>query len=155
MTSLARSEIGRAERIATKGTLLVGKGADWDVLAPGADGSMLGADSSQATGLGFVNGVLGVAVGYKMARGVHQQVAASDTIVTGLATVVAVIAQWRDAPTLKQMFVVASIGDQAGAPAAGSVLIKTYKPTATGDVTPIAATDFTDNLSINWIAVGT
>jgi hypothetical protein len=99
--------------------------------------------------------VAGVAAGYKVARGVHQQAAASDTVVTGLTTVVAVIASWRDTPTLKQMFVTATIGDQAGAPAAGSVLIKTFKPTANNDVTPTAATDFTDNLSVDWIAIGT
>lgn len=93
--------------------------------------------------------------GYKIARGVHQQVAASDTVVTGLTTVVAVVVSWRDAPTLKQMFINASIGDQAGTPDAGSILIRTYKPTASGDVTPIAATDFSDDLSSNWIAVGT
>jgi hypothetical protein len=99
--------------------------------------------------------VAGVAAGYKVARGVHQQAAAADTVVTGLATVVAVVVSWRDTPTLKQMFVTGSIGDQAGSPAAGSILIKTFKPTAANDVTPIAATDFTDNLSINWEAIGT
>jgi hypothetical protein len=99
--------------------------------------------------------VAGVAAGYKVARGVHQQAAASDTIVTGLTTVIAIVASWRDTPTLKQMFVTATIGDQAGAPAAGSVLIKTFKPTANNDVTPTAATDFTDNLSVDWIAIGT
>lgn len=99
--------------------------------------------------------VAGVAAGYKVARGVHQQAAASDTVVTGLTTVVAIVASWRDTPTLKQMFVTATIGDQAGAPAAGSVLIKTFKPTANNDVTPTAATDFTDNLSVDWIAIGT
>lgn len=97
----------------------------------------------------------GVAAGYKIARGVHQQAAASDTIVSGLTTVVAVVAMWRDTPTAKQMFVTATIGDQAGTPAAGSFLLKTFKPTAVNDVTPIAATDFTDNLSLNWIALGT
>ncbi len=99
--------------------------------------------------------VAGVAAGYKIARGVHQQAAATDTIVTGLATVVAVVACWRDTPTLKQMFLTATIGDQAGSPAAGSINISTFKPTASGNVTPIAATDFTDNLSIDWIAIGT
>ena len=99
--------------------------------------------------------VAGIAAGYKVARGVHQQAAASDTVVTGLTTVVAIVASWRDTPTLKQMFVTATIGDQAGAPAAGSVLIKTFKPTANNDVTPTAATDFTDNLSVDWIAIGT
>jgi hypothetical protein len=97
----------------------------------------------------------GVAAGYKVARGVHQQAAAADTVVTGLATVVSVVACFRDAPTLKQMFVHASIGNQAGAPAAGSILITVKKPTAVDDVTPTAATDFTDNISYDWIAVGT
>lgn len=97
---------------------------------------------------------LGVAAGYKIARGVHQQAAASDTVATGLTTVVAVCVSWRDAPTVKQLFINASIGDQAGTPAAGSVLIRTYKPTAVNDVTPTAATDFTDNLSSNWVAIG-
>ena len=93
--------------------------------------------------------------GKKIARGVHQQAAATDTIATGLATVVAVVVSWRDTPTLKQMFLTASIGDQAGAPVAGSFLAKTFKPTANNDVTPTAATDFTDNLSWNWVAIGT
>lgn len=101
------------------------------------------------------NPAAGVAASYKIARGVHQQAAASDTVATGLTTVVAVVVSWRDAPTIKQMFVTASIGDQSAAPVAGSILIATYKPTATGNVTPTAATDFTDNLSTNWIAIGT
>lgn len=101
------------------------------------------------------NPVAGVAAGYKIARGVHQQAAAQDTVVSGLATVVAVVVSFRDAPTLKQMFVAGSIGDQNGAPVAGSFYIKSYKPTASGDVTPVAATDFTDNINFDWIAVGT
>lgn len=99
--------------------------------------------------------VKGVAAGYRVARGVHTQVAASDTIVTGLTTVVAAVAGFDSAPTVKQLFVSATIGDQAGTPAAGSILTRTYKPTAVNDVTPTAATDFTDNLGIAWIAVGT
>lgn len=97
----------------------------------------------------------GVAAGYKIARGVHTQVAASDTVVTGLATVVAVIVGFGGAPTVKQLFCAGSIGDQAGTPAAGSVLITTYKPTAVNDVTPTAATDFTDNVKVAWVAIGT
>jgi hypothetical protein len=57
--------------------------------------------------------------------------------------------------TVKQLFFEASIGDQAGTPAAGSILITSKKPTAVNDVTPIAATDFTENIKVNWIAVGT
>src|ERR1051326_959107 len=43
----------------------------------------------------------GVAAGYKIARGEHTQVAASDTVVSGLATVVAVIVSPRTR-TVKQ-----------------------------------------------------
>lgn len=96
----------------------------------------------------------GVAAGYKIARGEHQQAAASDTVVTGLATVVAVVIAPRTR-TIKQLFFNASIGDQAGTPAAGSFLLTSQKPTAVNDVTPIAATDFTDNIKVNWIAIGT
>ncbi len=100
-------------------------------------------------------GAGGVASGIKVARGVHTQVAASDTVATGLATVVAVVVNFQDAPTIAQLFCSATIGDQAGTPAAGSFLLRTYKPTGTGDVTPLAATDFTGNLNFNWIAIGT
>lgn len=103
----------------------------------------------------LVNPVIGVGAAYKIARGVHQQAAASDTIVTGLTTVVACGASWRDTPTLKQLFLTTSIGDQSAAPVAGSILVKSFKPTAANDVTPIAASDFTDNLSSNWWAIGT
>lgn len=96
----------------------------------------------------------GVAAGYRLDRGVHVQVAASDTVVTGLATVVAVVVSPKTI-TIKQEFFAASIGDQAGTPAAGSFLLLSFKPTASGDVTPIAATDFTDNIGVNWIAIGT
>jgi hypothetical protein len=99
--------------------------------------------------------VQGVAASYRIARGVHTQVAASDTVVTGLATVVAVIVGFGGAPTVKQLFCAGSIGNQSGAPAAGSILITTYKPTAVNDVTPTAATDFTDNVKVAWIAIGT
>jgi hypothetical protein len=98
--------------------------------------------------------VQGVAGGYKIARGEHTQVAASDTVVTGLATVIAVVASPRTI-TVKQLFFQASPGDQAGTPAAGSILITSKKPTAVNDVTPTAATDFTDNIVVDWIAVGT
>lgn len=98
---------------------------------------------------------IGVAAGYKIARGVHRQVAAEDTVATGLATVVAVVVSHDDAPTVKQLFVRASIGDQVAAPIAGSILIKAFKPTAVNDVTPVAATDFTDNIDYAWIAIGT
>lgn len=98
--------------------------------------------------------VSGIAAGYRIARGVHTQAAASDTVVTGLTTVVAVTAT-PQTRTLKQLFFNGSVGDQAGTPAAGSILITSQKPTAVNDVTPIAATDFTDSIVVDWIAVGT
>lgn len=98
--------------------------------------------------------VAGVAAGYKLARGEAQQGTASDTVVTGLATVVAAVVSPRTV-TVKQLFFSVSIGDQAGTPAAGSILILSKKPTAVNDVTPTAATDFTDNIKVNWIAIGT
>jgi hypothetical protein len=103
----------------------------------------------------ITNPIAGIAAGYKIARGTHTQVAASDTIATGLATVVAVVASFKSGPTVKQLFLHADVGNQSGAPAAGSFLLNTYKPTAVNDVTPIAATDFTDNVKIDWIAIGT
>ena len=95
----------------------------------------------------------GIAGGYKTARGTITPTTASDTVVTGLTTVVAVVASLKGAPTLTCMFVAADIGNQAGAPAAGSILIKSYKPTAAADVTPLAST--TPWSAIDWIAIGT
>ena len=95
----------------------------------------------------------GVAAGYKIARGQHTTVAASDTVVTGLSTVVAVVAVLDADPGLNPLFVTASIGNQSGAPAAGSILIKSWRATAANDVTPVAATTFSKK--VNWIAIGT
>jgi hypothetical protein len=92
--------------------------------------------------------------GIKVVVGTHNTVAASDTVVTGLATVITVVAVLDADPGDDPGWVSASIGDQAGAPAAGSVLIKTWKTTnAANDVTPIAATTFAKK--VNWIAIGT
>ncbi len=93
------------------------------------------------------------ATGLKVAYGQHTSVAASDTIITGLATVVAVVASYDTDPADANDFVSASIGDQAGAPAAGSILIKTWKSADGADVTPAAATAFSKK--VNWIALGT
>ena len=94
----------------------------------------------------------GVASGYKIARGVHTTVTASDTVATGLSTVVAIVATLESDPGDNPLLVSASIGDQAGAPAAGSVLIKTWKTDGT-DPTPVAATTFSQK--VNWVAIGT
>jgi hypothetical protein len=89
---------------------------------------------------------------HKIAAGQHTSVTANDTIVTGLARVLFVVASFEDAPALTSAQVVAQIGNQSTAPAPGSIAIKTYQPTATGDGTPIAATGF--GKKINWMALG-
>ena len=95
----------------------------------------------------------GVATGYKIARGTATPTTGSDTIVSGLATVVAVVVSLKGAPSLTHFMSAGDIGDQAGTPAAGSFLLKSYKPTGSGDVTPSAAT--TPWGAVDWIAIGT
>jgi hypothetical protein len=90
--------------------------------------------------------------GYKVAFGQATTVTASDTIATGLVSVIAAYAVLEDAPVLGCDRAQAAIGDQNGTPAAGSILLKTFKPTGTGDATPIAATTF--GKKVNWIAIG-
>ncbi len=124
-------------------------------IASGSSGDIISAFVLTAADDFLALAAAGVAAGYKIARGVHTQVAASDTVVTGLATVVAAVVSFQSLPTVKQLLCAADVGDQAGTPAAGSILIKTLKPTAVNDVTPTAATDFTENLKLAWIAIGT
>lgn len=97
--------------------------------------------------------VAGIAAGYKVARGQHTTVDADDTVVTGLATVVAVVASLESDPVAGAQFVTAVLGNQTGAPAAGSIQIKSWKATATADTALIAATTFSK--LVNWIAIGT
>ncbi len=94
-----------------------------------------------------------VAAGYKVARGQLTTVSATDTVVTGLATVVSVVAVLDSDPTDNPEWVTATIGDQAGTPAAGSVIIKTWQNTSGTDPTPAAASTFSKK--VNWIAIGT
>lgn len=89
----------------------------------------------------------------RVAYGQMTTASASDTVVTGLSTVVSAVANMEDAPVIGAYGANAQIGNQAGAPAAGSILIASYKPTATGDATPIAATTF--GKKVNWMAIGT
>lgn len=97
--------------------------------------------------------VAGVAAGYKIARGTVTPTSASHTVATGLTTVVAAVASLKGSPTLTHLWVGADIGNQSGAPAAGSILIKSWKPTSSSDVTPVAAT--TPWGAVDWIAIGT
>lgn len=135
-----------------------------DRLGPKSDGTALsiGTGVGEGAGIALQSGVIGDIIsmllvpqagGYKIARGQATTVAASDTIVTGLNTVVAVVAVLDDDPVAGCQDVTASIGNQAGAPAAGSFLLKTWKSTATADTALIAATTF--GKKVNWIAVGT
>ena len=117
------------------------------LMAFGVDGRL--ANQMEKT---FVKTTAGTAA-MKIARGVHTTVAAADTVVTGLTTVVAVVACLQSDPVDDPMLVTATIGDQAGTPAAGSVIIKTWKNTGGTDPTPAAATTFSK--VVNWIAVGT
>lgn len=94
----------------------------------------------------------GVAAGYKLARGVAA-VTGSATVVTGLTTVVAVVAVAQDdLDGDALMGVSASIGDQAGSPAAGSIYVKAWKSNGDGDATMVAATA---EKNVNWVAIGT
>lgn len=88
----------------------------------------------------------------KVVSGQSTTVAASDTIATGLKKVLYAVASFEDAPVIGAAYAQATVGDQVAAPVTGSFLLKTFKPTAAGDATPIAATTF--GKKVNWIAVG-
>ena len=93
----------------------------------------------------------GVAGGYKIARGVAA-ITGSGTVVTGLTTCVAVIATAQDdldGDTLQG--VSATIGDQAGTPAAGSIILKCWKVTSDADATMVAASAAKN---VNWLTIG-
>lgn len=109
----------------------------------------VGAGAGETSG----NVLIGIRCGNNMKQGQATTVAASDTIVTGLSKVDGVIAVLDDAPVAGCQHASASIGDQNGAPAAGSFLLRTWKATATADTALIAATTFTKK--VNWIAWGT
>lgn len=89
---------------------------------------------------------------FKLAGGTATPDQNDYVVATGLTTVVAAVASLKGDPTLTHMWSGANIGDQAGSPAAGSILIWSMKPTAANDVTPIAAT--TPWSAVDWIAVG-
>jgi hypothetical protein len=88
----------------------------------------------------------------KIARGQLTTVTAADTVVTGLASVAAVVVSLESDPTDNPFMASAQIGDQAGAPAAGSIIIKTWQNTTGTDPTPAAASTF--GKKVNWLAIG-
>jgi hypothetical protein len=88
--------------------------------------------------------VQGVAAGYKAARGVAA-VTGSLAVTTGLTSIVAATATLNEDAALTGTVVSATFS-------AGTLTIKVWKPTASGDCTPIAATAAK---SVCWTAVGT
>ncbi|MBI3979653.1 MAG: hypothetical protein HY331_15845 [Chloroflexi bacterium] len=135
---------------------VLGANKNLDILALPVSGLKVGAGAGTAvdrTAAELNALVQGIAAGYKLARGQATTVAASDTIASGLVTVVAVVATLDDDPVAGCQSVTASIGNQAGAPAAGSFYLKTWKATATADTALIAATTFSKK--VNWVAIGT
>jgi hypothetical protein len=95
----------------------------------------------------------GTSAGKKYVAGQLTTVTATDTVITGLATVIACGATLDSDPGDDPMLVSATSGDQAGAPAAGSIIVKTWKNTGGTDPTPVAASTFTKK--VNWWAYGT
>ncbi len=111
--------------------------------------------ASLANGItAFKNGgaAAGVPTAMAVAYGQYTTSTASDTVITGLTTVVCAMASLDSDPGDDPSWVSATIGDQAGTPAAGSILIKTWKNTGGTDPTPAAASTFTKK--VNWIAIG-
>jgi hypothetical protein len=98
------------------------------------------------------NGIASTAGGKRMAAGQRTTAAAVETIVTGLTTVTSVVVSFETDVADPNELVTAQIGDQAGSPAAGSIIIKTWKTDGT-DPTPVASTSFSKK--VNWIAFGT
>ena len=95
--------------------------------------------------------LVNLAGGLKTIAWQHTTVTATDTVVTGLAKVISVVVSFETDPADANTYVSAQIGDQAGSPAAGSVIIKTWKQSGT-DPTPIAADSFSKK--VNVVAVG-
>lgn len=77
-------------------------------------------------------------------------VTASDIVVTGLTKVLAAGASLNSAPAILADRAQASVPNQTTFP--GTITIDTFRPTGTGDATPVAATAFTKTVS--WWAVG-
>ncbi len=90
--------------------------------------------------------------GKKVAFGTTTPTDGNITVATGLSNVDSVVASFDGDPVITCLYCHATVGDQAGSPAAGSVNIITEKPTAVDNATPIAAT--TPFVDVNWIAVG-
>lgn len=89
---------------------------------------------------------------YRIRAGQATSASATDTIVTGLNVVVGAVATYDGDASDANFTVTATTGDQAGTPAAGSFILKTWKNTSGTDPTPVATTSF--SVKVNWIAFG-
>lgn len=110
------------------------------------------AAAAAASGDTTADVLLGAEGGLRTVCGQHTTIDADDTVVTGLALVVSAVASLDSDPVAGAQSVTVTKGDQAGAPAAGSIQIKSWKATASGDTAVIAGTTFSK--LVNWIAVG-
>ncbi|BCP53788.1 hypothetical protein K32_24050 [Kaistia sp. 32K] len=90
--------------------------------------------------------------GSRVVGGQLTTVTAADTVATGLAKVISVVAILESDPTDNPEWVTAQVGDQSAAPIAGSIILKTWQNTGGTDPTPVAATTF--GKKVNWIAYG-
>ncbi len=105
-----------------------------------------GVDQAAILAAAVANPVAAPAAGYKVARGISAVTGTLD-VDTGLATVTGVSAVLYEDPVLAQaMWVTAAAG------AAGHVVLKTWKPTAAADATPVAGSAAKN---VAWVAVGT
>lgn len=89
-----------------------------------------------------------VTAGKKFVWGQATTVAAADTIASGLSVVEACGATLNDDPVAGCQSVTC-----AQSATAGSIVVKTWKATATADTAVIAATTFTKK--VTWWAIGT
>lgn len=94
----------------------------------------------------------GTTASKKVVGGQATTATATDTVVTGLATVTSCMASYDTDPADANFLVSCTIGDQAGSPAAGSVIIKQWQNTSGSDPTPAAGASFSKK--VNWIAFG-
>ena len=82
--------------------------------------------------------------------GIHTTVAASDTIQTNLRKVVYAVATLASDPVAGAQTVTVVIPDQVAGP--GTLTIKTWKATASGDTALVAGSTFSKLVS--WVAFG-
>lgn len=135
--------------------LVVGANKEVDVLALPVSGLKIGAGAGTAvdrTAAEINNLVQGLTAGIKVKGLQHTTATAADTVATGLATVTSCTATLEADPGDDPFLVSCQIGDQAGAPAAGSIVVKTWKHDGT-DPTPTAAATFSKK--VNVIVTGT